>query len=707
MRKKNYPQSAKWHAVADSSGVKTVAFTGSLSQAKAAAQKLLSSGYGAHLMPAAGDESTGWVKHWQQELKNPASLDYARYSPWELRAQEYSDYEAGVMGEPKRPVSQQFRAWHKGKVLLALSKGLTVPSEVLAEYPGLKANPASLVVPGRGWIQESYATGEPEIKPRAAMLRKLGYKVTVFSMGDQITPVGRIKMTMIDIRPGTSGDEYLENVPPAKVERWNPEALKYSDGLTKAEAESLKRKLIREDMKLRELGGQGNYSNVEYRESYRRGHTIGDRGDVVRYAVYVTPKENPARLGSGERFAALESEIAEKGSAYDPRAVTASIGRKKYGVKKMVQLAAAGRKRANPTWRAIKGDQELYLDEEYDVDGFPTGRYVISYQIGAMPPHFYQTFATLKAAKTSEPNLRWKQERRNPEIAEQGSAYDPRAVAASAGRKKYGAKKMAQLAAAGRKRANPTWRAIKGDQELYLDEEYDVDGFPTGRYVISYQIGAMPPHFYQTFATLKAAKTSEPNLRWKQERRNPEDAARELSERFTGLPADKTTIVETLVHVHENLTALGDLVEFKLITLNQKPQDLTVSFKGNLPKLSSNEEPAEYGTQLYIEGGDQELDLDALGFSDPAWHKEKMNLGILYEITYETKKKMDGGKTVAYFHGLGEEDMKKSRNKPKLGIQPTLVYHPPMDEAGEHFPARMEIVGGRYNLLEAERGIVN
>jgi len=128
MRKKNYPQSAKWHAVADSSGVKTVAFTGSLSQAKAAAQKLLSSGYGAHLMPAAGDESTGWVKHWQQELKNPASLDYARYSPWELRAQEYSDYEAGVMGEPKRPVSQQFRAWHKGKVLLALSKGLTVPS---------------------------------------------------------------------------------------------------------------------------------------------------------------------------------------------------------------------------------------------------------------------------------------------------------------------------------------------------------------------------------------------------------------------------------------------------------------------------------------------------------------------------------------------------------------------------------------------------
>ena len=600
MRKKNYPQSAKWHAVADPSGVKTVAFTGSLSQAKAAAQKLLSSGYGAHLMPAAGDESTGWVKHWQQELKNPASLDYARYSPWELRAQEYSDYEAGVMGEPKRPVSQQFRAWHKGKVLLALSKGLTVPSEVLAEYPGLKANPASLVVPGRGWIQESYATGEPEIKPRAAMLRKLGYKVTVFSMGDQITPVGRIKMTMIDIRPGTSGDEYLENVPPAKVERWNPEALKYSDGLTKAEAESLKRKLIREDMKLRELGGQGNYSNVEYRESYRRGHTIGDRGDVVRYAVYVTPKENPARLGSGERFAALESEIAEKGSAYDPRAVTASIGRKKYGVKKMVQLAAAGRKRANPTWRAIKGDQELYLDEEYDVDGFPTGRYVISYQIGAMPPHFYQTFATLKAAKTSEPNLRWKQERRNPE-----------------------------------------------------------------------------------------------------------DAARELSERFTGLPADKTTIVETLVHVHENLTALGDLVEFKLITLNQKPQDLTVSFKGNLPKLSSNEEPAEYGTQLYIEGGDQELDLDALGFSDPAWHKEKMNLGILYEITYETKKKMDGGKTVAYFHGLGEEDMKKSRNKPKLGIQPTLVYHPPMDEAGEHFPARMEIVGGRYNLLEAERGIVN
>jgi len=38
-------------------------------------------------------------------------------------------------------------------------------------------------------------------------------------------------------------------------------------------------------------------------------------------------------------------------------------------------------------------------------------------------------------------------------IAKRGGVKDPAAVAAAVGRKKYGAKKMAKMAAAGRKRA--------------------------------------------------------------------------------------------------------------------------------------------------------------------------------------------------------------------------------------------------------------
>ncbi len=50
------------------------------------------------------------------------------------------------------------------------------------------------------------------------------------------------------------------------------------------------------------------------------------------------------KLGSGARFKAVEAS-ARKGGARNPAAVAAVVGRKKYGAKKMAQMAAAGRKR--------------------------------------------------------------------------------------------------------------------------------------------------------------------------------------------------------------------------------------------------------------------------------------------------------------------------------------------------------------------------
>lgn len=49
-----------------------------------------------------------------------------------------------------------------------------------------------------------------------------------------------------------------------------------------------------------------------------------------------------APLGQGGRFAALEKSLSGKVS--NPAAVAASIGRKKYGAKKMAKMAAAGGK---------------------------------------------------------------------------------------------------------------------------------------------------------------------------------------------------------------------------------------------------------------------------------------------------------------------------------------------------------------------------
>lgn len=51
------------------------------------------------------------------------------------------------------------------------------------------------------------------------------------------------------------------------------------------------------------------------------------------------------KLGGGGRFAKLEKSIAAKGGVKNPAAVAASIGRKKYGAKKMAAMAAKGRKK--------------------------------------------------------------------------------------------------------------------------------------------------------------------------------------------------------------------------------------------------------------------------------------------------------------------------------------------------------------------------
>lgn len=53
-----------------------------------------------------------------------------------------------------------------------------------------------------------------------------------------------------------------------------------------------------------------------------------------------------AKLGSGARFKALANRIEKSGkSAESAKAIAASIGRKKYGSKKMSAMAAKGKKK--------------------------------------------------------------------------------------------------------------------------------------------------------------------------------------------------------------------------------------------------------------------------------------------------------------------------------------------------------------------------
>jgi hypothetical protein len=164
---------------------------------------------------------------------------------------------------------------------------------------------------------------------------------------------------------------------------------------------------------------------------------------------------------------------------------------------------------------------------------------------------------------------------------------------------------------------------------------------------------------------------------------NPEPTAAALYEDFHGRPSAETLEIVTERHQHEWLTGLGTLVELKVATVTNL--DTTISFAGDKkpPQLCSSED----GRQLYIEGGDQALDLKALKMAGPKWEKDSMVIGVLYELTYQTAKKFHKFRTTDYFHKLGEE----------TGVQPTLLYDPT-----NHL---LSISGGQYQV-EPE-GIVN
>ena len=67
------------------------------------------------------------------------------------------------------------------------------------------------------WCQEWYETASRHAGRRARALRKAGYGVTTSAMGMQVTSVGRVKMTLVDIQPGQHEDTM--NLPAVNVER--------------------------------------------------------------------------------------------------------------------------------------------------------------------------------------------------------------------------------------------------------------------------------------------------------------------------------------------------------------------------------------------------------------------------------------------------------------------------------------------------------
>lgn len=164
-------------------------------------------------------------------------------------------------------------------------------------------------------------------------------------------------------------------------------------------------------------------------------------------------------------------------------------------------------------------------------------------------------------------------------------------------------------------------------------------------------------------------------------RANPSTDADAMYESFHGQPPTETVEVVEELREHGHLATLGTLVELKLQSMAGK--DISIEWTKDNPYLASN----EHGTQLYIVGGDQTVDLKALGMAGDKWEREHMVLGVCHEVTYRTRKGFDKFRLVDYYHNLGEE----------TGVQPMLAYDTVND--------KLSIVGGQYEVKP--EGIVN
>jgi len=179
-----------------------------------------------------------------------------------------------------------------------------------------------------------------------------------------------------------------------------------------------------------------------------------------------------------------------------------------------------------------------------------------------------------------------------------------------------------------------------------------------------------------------------------------------MYESFHGQPSEEVLEIEERDHYHSHLAGLGQMIGLKIRTVTGF--DWTVEFKDTV--LASNEK----GTQLYLVGGDQKLDLKRVKLDDS--DKDMVIVGEAWLIGYHTEKDFDNFQPTDYIHGFGiERDHTKLRKSADLwddaeppkeesfwsGKYPTVRY----DRVNE----RIFLDGGEYKinkpLFETSPGI--
>jgi hypothetical protein len=263
------------------------------------------------------------------------------------------------------------------------------------------------------------------------------------------------------------------------------------------------------------------------------------------------------------------------------------------------------------------------------------------------------------------------------EVSKRPGVYSPRGVCATAGRKKYGAAGMAKKAAAGRR------RKVKKNQPQH---RYDFGPARGSKAKLGFQ-----KKWSKTVKRVKKSRRAGGMVDWdfpsrqkqswkaktkKPRRKNPEDAAAERYEFFHGRAPDKVTTVRETVREHSVLSGVGKLARISVAAVDGSGVVELSGFKGAL--LAQN----EAGTQLFIKGGDQRVDLAMFGIKGEPHEVEV--LGAVVSVDYDTQKDhlgADGGKA-RFDHKFGGRGSRL----------PLLVY-----DTVNHL---LRFAGGGYTLPE-------
>ncbi len=229
------------------------------------------------------------------------------------------------------------------------------------------------------------------------------------------------------------------------------------------------------------------------------------------------------------------------------------------------------------------------------------------------------------------------------------------------------------------RRNNPSWRAYVGGR--FVGTAYGATkkealarfADPSDRYASSIVLKSSSrevPEPGETPAQTRRRYASNPGKNRKS-KRNPSAQSAEAYQDFHGRPSEETVTVETKVHYHKHLSACGELRKLVIQVPGKLFKVNLAGFKKAL--LCENEQH----NQLFIEGGDQAVDVKRFGIKTP---HEVETLGDVRNIEYFTTKDhlgSDGGEAL-YVHAF---------KKP----YPVLIYHA-LDK-------QLTFAGGKYKVL--------